>query len=103
MDRGRGLGTGGPGLPRGGGAHVARRHRLPRHLREGQAELDALAVDGFGAIPRDANWLSAMVELAEACLALGDREHAAVVHDLIAPFAERTGCSGRAACGSIRP
>ena len=63
---------------------------------EAQAELDALAADDFAGFARDANWLSVMSELAQTCVLLGDRERAAIVHELLTPYAERTGSSGRA-------
>ena len=65
-------------------------------LDEGQAELDALAPDRFAAIPFDANWISAMAELSEACLLLDDRANAAVVHELLTPYAGMTTAAGRA-------
>jgi hypothetical protein len=65
-------------------------------LDEGQAELDALAPDRFAAIPFDANWMSAMAELTEACLLLEDRATAAVLHELLTPYAGMTTAAGRA-------
>ena len=65
-------------------------------LDEGQAELDALAPDRFAAIPFDANWISAMAELTEACLLLEDRANAAVLHELLSPYAGMTTAAGRA-------
>jgi DNA-binding SARP family transcriptional activator len=62
---------------------------------EARVELAALEPDRFAAIPFDANWLSAMAELAEATLLLGDLERAAVVHDLLAPYGDSTAASGR--------
>jgi hypothetical protein len=44
----------------------------------------------------DANWLSAQAECAEACVALGDARHAAVVYDRLAPYAGRPVTAGRA-------
>jgi hypothetical protein len=63
---------------------------------EARSELDALAVDGFAAIPFDANWISAMAELSEACLILEDRARAAVVHELMKQYAGMTTPAGRA-------
>ncbi|MFL5835996.1 MAG: ATP-binding protein [Solirubrobacteraceae bacterium] len=65
-------------------------------LDEGQSELDALAPDRFAAIPFDANWMSAMAELTEACLLLEDRATAAVLHELLTPYAGMTTAAGRA-------
>ena len=44
----------------------------------------------------DANWLSAQAEAAEAVALLGDRVHAAVLYDRLAPYAGRPATSGRA-------
>jgi len=44
----------------------------------------------------DANWLSAQAEAAEAVALLGDRAHAAVLYDRLAPYAGRPATSGRA-------
>jgi hypothetical protein len=63
---------------------------------EARANLAALAVDRFAAIPVDANWISAMAELSEAVLLLGDRARAAVLQELLGPYRGSTACSGRA-------
>jgi hypothetical protein len=63
---------------------------------EARASLHALAPDRFGIISFDANWISAMVELSEACLLLGERELAAVLHELLAPHAGSTVPAARA-------
>jgi hypothetical protein len=63
---------------------------------EARAELEALAPNRFERVPFDANWMSAMAELSEAVLILGEREHAAVLRDLLAPYAGLTAASGRA-------
>ena len=44
----------------------------------------------------DANWLSAQAECAEACIALGDATHAAVVYERLLPYAGRPATAGRA-------
>ena len=55
-------------------------------------------------MPRDANLLIGLAQLAEACAALGDGERAAAVVPLLEPFADRmvsfvraTGLAGSAA------
>jgi len=63
---------------------------------EGQCELAAVARDSFADLPFDANWLSAMVETAEACRLLGAREAAAEVYARLAPYAGRNAAAGRA-------
>jgi tetratricopeptide (TPR) repeat protein len=52
-------------------------------------ELGDLSAGAFAAIPRDGLWLAAIVHLAEVAASLGDVEHAATLHDLLAPFADR--------------
>ena len=54
-----------------------------------RAELDWLAVDGFGRIPSDANWLPAAYELTEAVGLLGDARRAAELHRLLLPYRDR--------------
>ena len=63
---------------------------------EARAELEALAPNRFERVPFDANWMSAMAELSEAVLILGEHEHAAVLRELLAPYAGLTAASGRA-------
>jgi hypothetical protein len=63
---------------------------------EARAQLELVTADGFAALPFDANWPSAMGELAEACIALGEPEHAGPLYDLLAPYAGRPLTSGRA-------
>jgi len=46
--------------------------------------------------PFDANWLSAQAECAEACIALHDATHAAVLYDRLLPYAGRPVTAGRA-------
>jgi len=53
------------------------------------AELETLACDRCAAIPRDWNWLESMRCLALLCLALRDTRHAAVIYELLLPFADR--------------
>jgi DNA-binding SARP family transcriptional activator len=45
--------------------------------------------------PRDTNWLSAMKELSEAAVLLGDRELGAEIEELLEPFADRMVASAR--------
>ena len=49
--------------------------------REARAALDALAADGFAAIPDDEEWLVGMCLLAEAAAALGATGPAATLYD----------------------
>jgi DNA-binding SARP family transcriptional activator len=52
-------------------------------------ELARLAEGHFGVLPRDFAWLAALAMLAEACALLGERGHAATIHDLLLPYARR--------------
>jgi hypothetical protein len=61
-------------------------------LGDGEAArelLDAAAAEGFDRMPRDANLLIGLAQLAEACATLGDAQRAARVVPLLEPFAER--------------
>ncbi len=49
-----------------------------------------------GALPFDANWLSALAEAGEASLLLGDRESARHILTLLTPYAGRQTAAGRA-------
>jgi tetratricopeptide (TPR) repeat protein len=60
-------------------------------LAQARAEIDSLAVDNFRQLPRGRFWMVSMVLLAQACTLIGDRERAAAVYELLAPFAERPG------------
>lgn len=69
-----------------------------------RALLDEAAAEGFDRMPRDANLLIGLAQLAEASAALGDAEGAAAVVPLLEPFADRmvvlvraTGLAGSAA------
>jgi class 3 adenylate cyclase len=61
---------------------------------EAAAELEALARDECAAIPRDWNWLENMRCLAILCLALRDMHHAAIVYELLLPYADRNITTG---------
>lgn len=56
---------------------------------EAQEELDRLAANGFGDIPRDWWWLNSLSMLAESCALLGDEDHAAQLYDSLLPYGER--------------
>lgn len=69
-----------------------------------RALLAEAAAEGFDRMPRDANLLIGLAQLADTCAALGDRERAAAVVPLLEPFADRmvslvraTGLAGSAA------
>ena len=63
---------------------------------EAREQLVVVGRDEFKALAFDANWPSAMGECAAAVALLGDRELAARLYDLIAPYAGRPLTAGRA-------
>jgi DNA-binding SARP family transcriptional activator len=63
---------------------------------DARAMLDRIAADDYAALAWDANWLSALGELAEATALLGDRERAAVLYERLLPYADRRLVAGRA-------
>ncbi len=69
-----------------------------------RAALDRLAANGFAILARDAFWLANMAGLADVCVILRDREQAAVLYGLLAPFASSniTLAPGAACNGSVR-
>ena len=56
---------------------------------EARREFEALAASDFSMLPRDTNWLTAMVLLAGVCARLGDVRRAALLYDLMRPYAGR--------------
>ena len=56
---------------------------------DARAELDALAPDGFAAVPRDALWVIAIAQLAQVVSRLDDAERAEVLYSQLLPFAGR--------------
>jgi DNA-binding SARP family transcriptional activator len=59
-------------------------------IDEARAQLDLLAGDGFANLPRDGDWIASVALLASAAAAVGDGERAALLHDLLAPYGDRT-------------
>ena len=53
---------------------------------EARGAFRALAAPGFASLPRRDDWLASVVELAALCAGLGEREHAAALEPLLAPF-----------------
>jgi DNA-binding CsgD family transcriptional regulator len=73
------------------------------HLEVGQraaaqAVFEAMAAEGFAAIPCDGRWLFCMIYLAEVCVALGDAARAAELHALLSPYAGRVLLCGQIVC-----
>ena len=56
---------------------------------EMQREIDALAADGFAALPRDTTWLTTMYLLAGICSRRRDARRAAELYELLEQFAGR--------------
>jgi class 3 adenylate cyclase len=61
---------------------------------EAQRELDALAPDGFSAIPKTVYWFLSVAFLGEACALLRDEDHARTLHALLDPLAEHNVVTG---------
>jgi tetratricopeptide (TPR) repeat protein len=65
-------------------------------LDEAQTEFDRLADGDFAAIPRDSLWQTCLCYMAEVCDRLEDPARAAVLHELLRPYAEQTVVVGNA-------
>jgi class 3 adenylate cyclase/tetratricopeptide (TPR) repeat protein len=66
-------------------------------LEETRTEFERLAAHDFDDIPLDAQWLTAMTRIADACAHLGDAQRAALLYEKLAPFADYAVVAGRAA------
>ncbi len=71
---------------------------------EAREILDAFGAEDFRGLPLDGIWLGAVGYLAETAAAIGDPTHAAALHDLLEPYADRnvavgwaSTCTGSAA------
>lgn len=58
-------------------------------VAEARGEFELLARDGFRVVPRDGTWLDTMYILALVCVFLGDAKNAAVLHEILEPYAGR--------------
>ena len=58
------------------------------HAEEARRELDKLLKEGIDTIPSSSTWLLTMFAVVEAAARLEEPESAAVVYDLVAPFAD---------------
>lgn len=58
-------------------------------LDEARSIFERLAADGFSAVASGPWWDTRLVPLAEVCVLLGDRERAATLSTILAPFADR--------------
>jgi class 3 adenylate cyclase/tetratricopeptide (TPR) repeat protein len=57
---------------------------------EAQVEFEHLAQHDFADLPRDALWMASMTYLVDVCTFLGDKVRAAVLYQLLLPYAEHT-------------
>jgi tetratricopeptide (TPR) repeat protein len=64
--------------------------------QDARSEFERLAADGFGSIPRDSLWQTSLCYLAEVCGYLEDAERAAVLYELLLPYARLTVILGNA-------
>jgi tetratricopeptide (TPR) repeat protein len=64
--------------------------------RDASLEFERLAADGFASIPRDSLWQTSLCYLAEVCAYLGDADRAAVLYELLLPYARLTVVLGNA-------
>ena len=69
-------------------ARLAAGRDRPRPTRRARCST-RFAADDFRGLPLDGIWLGAVAYLAEAAAALGDATHAAALHDLLEPYADR--------------
>jgi len=58
-------------------------------LDRARVEFDRLAAADFTDLPRDYMHLTVLADLSEVCSALGDMQRAAILYDLLAPYADR--------------
>ena len=68
---------------------IASLHLQLGRREEAQLEIDRIAEHGFVDLPRDANWLFAVVSLAHVVHQLGDLRRADLVYALLRPYAGR--------------
>ena len=71
--------------------------------QKAQAQIDALSERGFADVPLDGDWLTTMALAADVCAGLGDEPTAAIIHELLLPYASANVVIGLgAAClGSV--
>lgn len=60
-----------------------------RQIPQAECQFERLVANELADLPRDVAWLPAMALLAEVCAILGDARRAALLYDLMRPFAER--------------
>jgi tetratricopeptide (TPR) repeat protein len=67
---------------------LAHLHAVTGHEHQARGSFEELAATDFASIPRDNQWLLAMTLLPEVARFLGDVRRAAVLQDLLLPYAE---------------
>jgi tetratricopeptide (TPR) repeat protein len=70
-------------------AALALRYAGSGAIVEAQRELDHFAADNFRSIPHDRNWLITLTNIARVCAVVADPMRAAVLYDLLLPYAAR--------------
>jgi len=69
---------------------------------DARSTFEGLVAGDFSELPRDEDWLFGMTLIAEVCAHLGDARRAAVLHDLLLPYAARMALSPPNVCtGSV--
>ncbi len=88
--------------------HVVLAIQIIRDLEAGRADaarplFEAFAARDFADLAKDSYWLATIVLLADACASLGDRTRAALLYDLLLPYADRNAApaSGLACFGAV--
>jgi len=66
------------------------------YTEEARAEFEHLAQQDFTDIPHDALWMASMTYLADVCNFLGDKTRAAILYEILLPYAGRTVVIGNA-------
>lgn len=69
-------------------------HLASGRRAEAATALESLVRDNCAAIPRDWNWLDNMRGLSMLCVALRDTQQAAIVYELLLPYADRNITAG---------
>ncbi|MEJ2598618.1 MAG: AAA family ATPase [Anaerolineales bacterium] len=64
--------------------------RILDQRQECQAIFEALAADGFAAVPQDSLRVATLAYLSEVCVYLGDLDRAATLYELLLPYDGRT-------------
>ena len=67
-------------------------------MEQARAEFEKLAANDFADFPRDAMWAGTMTYLSEICVSLGDRRRAALLYELLLPYA---GCNVMVGAGNM--